>query len=243
MPVRIRLAANGAARNCRIVGVHRATSPPRLLERGHEQLDVVVEELDVVGRPPCSPPTDGGSTSTLPPVSRAIGLRRLEVEVRLDEDDLDALRASSRAMSSSVWRGRRRDAGLRLDVADHVEAEAVDEVRPGAVVGHDLRCPCTAPSPRPSASRPSAEALVEVGVALLRSRPRRPARAARACRDRLRDPAAVAGIEPVVRVALRVHVAHRARDLAGRDLEDLRTSATRRGSRGAGLDLARCGSA
>ena len=38
------------------------------------------------------------------------------------------------------------------------------------------------------------------------------------------------GIEPVVRVAQRVHVAHRARDLAGRNLEDLRRAATRRGS-------------
>ena len=44
----------------------------RRLERRGEQLHVVIEQADVVLRSLDTPPTDGGTTSTLAPVFRAI---------------------------------------------------------------------------------------------------------------------------------------------------------------------------
>src|SRR5438309_7196918 len=49
IPVRIRLATNGAARNCRVVR-SIASLRSRLLDRRDEQVDVVVEQLEIVGR-------------------------------------------------------------------------------------------------------------------------------------------------------------------------------------------------
>ena len=63
--------------------------------------------------------------------------------------------------------------------------------------------------------------LVEVVVALREERLVRRIELAELVANRLRDQPAVVRVEPVVRVTLRVHVAHRARDLPRRDLEDL----------------------
>ena len=88
--------------------------------------------------PPSTPPTDGASTSTVPPTgwqwtrgvfrlkygSTTISLTPCALHVRDELDDV---------------RRRRRNARLRLDVADHVQAPALHEVRPGPVIGHELR--------------------------------------------------------------------------------------------------------
>ena len=118
-------------------------------------------------------------------------------------------------------RRRRRDAGLGLDVADDVERERVGEVRPGAMVGDDLQ-PLVGGHRRVPALLRVGEALVESGVALREIRRVGRADGGELLLDRLADTAAVLRAEPVVRIALRVDVAHRAGDLPGRDLEDVR---------------------
>ena len=114
--------------------------------------------------------------------------------------------------------GGRRDAGQRLGVARDLEPERVGEVDPRAVVGEQhLR------------RQPGRELLVTLvrGLHLLRERGgarlevrgvRRVGRAERA-RDLARNDGAVARVEPVVRVAVRVHVAlRRERGAGGRRL-------------------------
>ena len=116
-------------------------------------------------------------------------------------------------------RGRGGNAGLRFDVADHVQAETLHEVRPRAVIGHDLGAFVGSHRGVPAAfSR--RQTLVEIGIALIEVGlvPRR--KLAQLVLDRLRDAAAVARVEPVMRVALRVHVAHRTGDLARGNLQN-----------------------
>ena len=240
MPVRMRLAAKGAARKLQDVEVHAVTRAPVGLDGGHQQLDVVVEELDVVGDLLLAAHR-GRQHHHLGAGLPRDGVRRLEVEVGLDQEDLDALPLHLLDEVDGVA-GRRRDAGPRLHVADHVQAEAVAEVRPGAVVGHDLESPCRAPSSRPSASRPRPAACRSPRSAG-RSRRRPPGRSAASfCLDGLGDAPAVVGIEPVVRVARRVHVAHGARDLARSGSPGCARSARRRGSRPSPAGSSRCGS-
>ena len=62
------------------------------------------------------PPTEGSSTATSPPVCARDRIGRAQVEIRLHQNQLDVLAASSVLISSSVWLGRGRNAGLRLHV-------------------------------------------------------------------------------------------------------------------------------
>ena len=126
--------------------------------------------------------------------------------------------------------------GPRLDVTDHVQAEAIGEVRPGAVVRHDLEA-LVGGHQRVPALLGLGQPLVEVHVAGGEVGSVSGRHARELVRDRLRDVAAVAGVEVVVRVALRVHVTHRAGDLAGRDLEDPRGERGIEVALGARLDL------
>ena len=228
MPAMIRLAAIGAARNERMAESSHPENVDDLLSRcpgwsrgtaSREEIDVVVEQLDVVGHGFLTPPTDGASTSTLPPTWVAIdcGVFRSKygsTTMILTPCALHLVDELERV------RRRRRNAGLRLDIAHDVEAEALHEVRPRAVIGHDLRALVRRHRRVPPLLR-RGEARVEVGVALREVGLVGRRELAELVADRLRDEPPVVGIEPVVRVAERVHVAHRAGDLPGRNLENL----------------------
>ena len=205
---------------------HRYVASPAL-SADDQQVDVVVEELDVVGDLLDAADRRRHHQHLRAGVARD-RVRRLQVEVRLDQDDLDVLPLHLLDQVERVRR-RRRDAGLRFDVADDVEAERVGEVRPRPVVGDDLRALVRRHRRLPALLR-LGEPPIEVGVPLREVRGVAGLSAVSFVLDRLRDPPAVLRIEPVVRVALRVDVAHRARDLPGRDVEDPRRSATRRDS-------------
>ena len=160
----------------------------------------------------------------------------LQVEVGLDQEDLHVLPLHLLDQLERVAR-RRRDARLRLDVPDDVQAEALAEVRPGAMVRDDLealvrrhrRVPALL-APRPGACRSR------------RSAPGSSAASAGRSSDELRriglgDAPAVVRIQPVVRVAEGMDVAHGAGHLARRDVEDLGRRGGVEVAVGAGLDL------
>src|SRR5919198_3603633 len=135
IPVRIRLAAKGAARNFRILRSMSLLCSGGL-DRVHEELDVVIEELEVVGDLLLA--SDGGRHDQhfRSGLSRD-RVRCLQVEVGLDHDDLHVLALHLLDHVDRVRR-RGRDPRPRLDVADDVEAEPLGEVGPRAVVGDDL---------------------------------------------------------------------------------------------------------
>src|SRR4051812_19391738 len=89
MPVRIRLATNGAARNASI-DVSSTLFRPALLDGVDQQVQVVVEQLEVVRhlfRAPDRRRHDEHFAARAP----ADRVRRLQVEVRLDEHQLHPL--------------------------------------------------------------------------------------------------------------------------------------------------------
>src|SRR5215211_2555962 len=136
MPVRIRLATNGAARNWTMVMSMRSLGARRL-DRLDQQVDVVVEQLEVIAGLRHAADR-GGHDERLAAGVRRDRVRRLAVEIRLDDDQLYALRLHRVDDVERVLRSR-RDARLRLDVADDVEPERIDEIGPRAVVGDDLQ--------------------------------------------------------------------------------------------------------
>src|SRR5436305_2064717 len=137
MPAMIRLATIAGARYCRIARSTWALLSCDLLERVRQQIDVEIEQLDVVGRLLDAPNRRRHHQHL---AARRVDdrLRRLQVEVRLDDDELDALTLHFADELDGVRRGR-WNAGLRLDIPHHIETEALHEVRPGPMIGHDLR--------------------------------------------------------------------------------------------------------
>src|SRR3954469_11565799 len=112
MPVRIRLATNGAARNSRTLS-SIALLRRRLFDRRHQQVDVVVEQLEVVARLRHAADRRRHHQD----LAAGVGgnrVRGLQVEVRLDQDQLHVLRLHRVDHVEGVLR-RRRDAGLGLD--------------------------------------------------------------------------------------------------------------------------------
>ena len=126
---------------------------PVALIASTSRLTSVVEQLEVVATPAARRRPTAASPATLRAALRRDRVRRLRVEVRLDHDDLDVLRLHRVDDVERVLR-RRRNPGLRLDVADDVEAERVGEVRPGPMVGDRPSAPCRAPSAPSSAAAP-----------------------------------------------------------------------------------------
>src|SRR5262249_5255726 len=136
IPVRMRLATNGAARNSSIE-VSTLFAPSCLLDRFDEQVDVVIEQLEVVGDF-LDPAAAGRHDQDVAADVAGDLLRRLQVEVRLDQDQLHVLPLHVVDQIERVLR-RRRNAGPRLDVADDVEAEPLGKIRERPVVGDDLQ--------------------------------------------------------------------------------------------------------
>src|SRR4029453_600766 len=130
MPAMTRLARNGHLRNSRTAASScMVTSVPRafraaVLQGPDEQIDVVVEKLDVVG--------NGLFAADRRRDDKDLGarlagdrVRRLLIEIWLHQDHLDGLPLH---LLDEIERvpGRWRNARTRLDVADHLEAKAVD---------------------------------------------------------------------------------------------------------------------
>src|SRR5687767_2378154 len=141
MPAITRLARNGSARKLKTAlsisaSVRAARFRARGLERGHEQVDVVVEQLDVVGDGLLAPDRWRQHDYVRAGLCRN-RLGSLLIEVRLHQDDLDLLPLHLLNELQRVT-GRRRNAGTRLDVADDIEPEPICEARIRAVIGHDL---------------------------------------------------------------------------------------------------------
>ena len=114
----------------------------RDLAAASESRDVDVEQREIVAPPAGSAPTDAASTAT-------VALRTLRQEgdvllrlVRLAHDDPRIARAHGPDQRSEM-RGRRRHAGLRLDVADEIEPEAAREIGPAVVVGDERNASAT----------------------------------------------------------------------------------------------------
>src|SRR5688572_4743654 len=127
MPAMIRLAAIGAARNWRIAGsIAFALLPRDLLQRRDELRDVVLEQLDVVGGFLHAADRRREHEYLAADLARD-RLRRLQAPVRLDDDEL-AVAALHLADQTDDVRRRRRDAWLRLDVANDLKAETLHEV-------------------------------------------------------------------------------------------------------------------
>ena len=116
-------------------------------------------------------------------------------------------------------RRRRWDAWFRFHVSHHFEAETLHEVRPGAVIRHDLGALVRSHG-RVPALLGGRKTRVEVVVALGEERLVRRRELAQLIANGLCDPASIARLEPVMRIAGRVHVTHGARDLGGRYLQD-----------------------
>src|SRR5450759_3512160 len=130
MPVRIRLAIKGARRNEK-VSIDRSLF--ELGERVDQQVDVVIEELEVVGDFLVS--AHGGHQDHH--LAAYIGgdrIGRAQVEVGLHKDQLDAFPLHQVDQVERVGGGR-RDAGFGLYVIHHVQAEVFAEIGPGAVIG------------------------------------------------------------------------------------------------------------
>ena len=104
------------------------------------------------------------------------------------------------------------------------------------MVGHDLRALVRRHGRVPPLFG-GGEPLVEVGVPLIEIRLVGGRELRQLVPNRLRDAPAVTRVEPVVRIALRMDVAHRARDLAGRNLENPDVLRRIEVARSAGLDL------
>src|SRR3989442_885266 len=221
MPVRMRLATKGAARN-ESMDESIMMSPSAYLLRGalnrvDQQIDVVVEQLEVVGHF-----LDASDRRRHHEDFRARfapdGIRRLQIEIRLDEDDLDVLPLHLVYEIQRVLR-RRRDARTRFDIADDVEAEALSEIRKRSVVRHNLRAFMWRHRRQPpllgfvESAREGSELLLKIR-AVVRPKLRE------LIGDLLPDALSVLRVKPVVRIAKRMHIAHRACNLAGRDLEN-----------------------
>src|SRR5206468_962390 len=116
---------------------------------------------------------------------------------------------------------RRWNARPRLDVPDHLQPEALREVRKRAVIGDDLHALVRRHHREPALlafvypPREVGEALVEECL-VARPEPRQRSR------NVAGHTLAVLGIEPEMGIAERMDISHRARDLALRDVEDSR---------------------
>src|SRR5262245_48909211 len=141
MPAITRLAAKGHLRNSRtcesICMVASECCRLRHVAQGvDEHVDVVVEELQVVGDRLLAA-HGWRHHEHLGAGLAGDRVRRLPIEIRLHQDDLGLLPLHFLNQIERVAR-RRGNARTGLHVADHVEPEAIDEVGIRAVIRYDL---------------------------------------------------------------------------------------------------------
>src|SRR4051812_22805825 len=115
MPVRIRLATNGAARNWTMTE-NSTLFPRRRLDGVDQHGDVRLEQLQKIARRG-NAAVRWRQNQHLAAGLRGDRVRRLRIEVGLDDDHLDLLSPHLLDHVERVLR-RRWNAGLGLDVAD-----------------------------------------------------------------------------------------------------------------------------
>src|SRR5216683_2364617 len=133
MPVRIRLAMKGGSRN---ENVFIELPLFNLGEGVHQQVDVVVEELEIVGDF-LDAAYRGQQNHDLSADRLSDGIGRAQIEVRFHQYQLDAGALHGVDQLQGVARGR-WNAGPRFDVVHHLKAEALAEAWPGTVIGDYL---------------------------------------------------------------------------------------------------------
>src|SRR5712692_7140158 len=226
IPAMIRLARSGHLRNSRIsIYPPRAPSEqsdgtyalPRSGEGLHEKIHIVIEELEIIGNFFFAADR-GHQDNHLRAGFARHRIRRLQIEVWLHQDDLHI---SPLHHGNQLHRMRRAgwNARTRLHIVHYVQAEALRQVGPRAMVGDHLAA-AVGFHLRLPALLGLLQPLREGVIALLEVRRVRRPHLRELHLDAARDPQAVFGIEPVVRVAERVDVAHRARHLARGNLQD-----------------------
>src|SRR6266849_2452097 len=248
IPAMIRLARSGHLRNSRIsIYPPRAPSEqsdgtyalPRSGEGLHEKIHIVIEELEIIGNFFFAADRGHQDNHFRAGFAR-YRVRRLQIEVWLHQDDLHIFPLHH---GNQLHRVRRAgwNAGTRLHIVHYVQAEALRQVGPRAMVGDHF-----APAQRLHLLVPPLlgllEALAECLEALLEIGRIAGPQFGKLLLDAAGNAQAVLRVEPVVRVAERMHVAHRPGDLRGGNLQNLRELRSiqipRRGNlnlRGAGL--------
>src|ERR1700674_1364276 len=226
----MRLATNAGSKNSNIVIssplAHRQT-PLYLFRRAFESVrgvegllklcDVVVEQLEVIGDLLFA--ADGGrQDDNLPARLTCDAVRRFEIEVRLNGNDLDAV-ALHLLNQREIMLRTRGNAGARFDIADDIQAEMVSEIRPRAMVGDDL-APGVGLHLRQPLLIGLLEPLFERGVPLRKIGGVIRMHLAEFVLNALCDAQTVFRIEPVVRIAKRVDIAFGTRHLSRWNLEN-----------------------
>ena len=185
----------------------------RLLQFG----DIVIEKMKIVGDLFFAA-HGRGEDDDLGSGFAGHGLGRLEVEIGLDDDDLDALALHQLDELEGVL-GAGGNAGARLDVARDVEVEVAGEIGPGAVVGDDLAAGVGVHLGFPLL-RGLVQALLERGVTLGEIVRVGRTHLGELVLDALSDAESVFRVEPVMGIALGMDVAFGAGDDASGNFED-----------------------
>src|SRR3954451_5913710 len=214
MPVNIRLAKNGARRKGRIaIGFLRTRS-----EGLDQQADVVIKKFEVIVNALLSTHRWEiyNHLSAGFPSNR---LRCFEVEIRLDQDHLAVLSFHELDGFQGVRR-RGRNPRSRLDVPDHIQSEMFSEVRKRAMVRNDLASAIGFHLRVPFLLR-LGQPLIEILQTLLEKRAIPRVEISEFRRDASSDPPPIVWIQPIMRIAQRMHVAFRASDCPLWNLQDL----------------------
>src|SRR5262249_28005346 len=117
-------------------------------------------------------------------------------------------------------RRSRRNSRSGLDVPNHIQSKVFREVRPGAMIGHNLPSAIWSHLPLP-ALLGIAQSLIEIRKSLLKVGSVCRIEFAEFAGDSLGDTSSVVGIKPVVWISERMDVALGAGHFSLRDLEDL----------------------
>src|SRR5713226_7360475 len=233
MPVRMRLATKGASRK-RKISIERSPELVRGLECLLQFADVVIKKLEVVGDFFFSSHRWRQHQHLAASFARH-GVRCLQIEIWLDHNHLDVLLLHLPDEFDGVLRAR-RNAGPRLNVADHVQVKLFRKVRPRTMIGDDLAAFVWLHLRQPALIR-LLEALFEIGVALIEICSVVWTHLAELVGDAFGDAQAVFGIKPVMRIAERVNVAFRASDYARGDFENSGETRSVKIAGGADLDF------
>src|SRR5260370_17377795 len=146
MPVRMRLATKGASRK-RKISIDRSAELVRGVECLLQFADVVIKKLEVVGDFFFSPDRWRQHQNLTTGFARH-GVRCLQIEVWLDHNHLDVLLLHLPDELDGVLRAR-RNAGPRLNVADHFQVKLFPKVRPRTMIGAHLSSFLLLPPPPP----------------------------------------------------------------------------------------------
>src|SRR6266849_3306679 len=233
MPVRMRLATKGASRK-RKISIERSPELVRGVECLLQFADVVIKKLEVVGDFFFSPDR-WRQHQNLPTGFARHGVRCLQIEVWLDHNHLDVLLLHLPDELDGVLRAR-RNAGPRLNVADHVQVKLFRKVRPRTMIGDDLAAFVWLHLRQPFLVG-LLEALFKIRVAMFEIRNVVGTHLAELVGDAFGDAQAILRIKPIVRIAERVNVAFGTSDHARGNFENFGETRSVKIAGGADLDF------